>query len=149
MPAQKIGSWLASGELRTLSRKAQRLTELQQVFFGSAPAPLAQASRVKNYQAGTLFLLADNAAVAAKLKQLAPRLLVTIQKLEPEVTGIRIEVQVNESQYKTQAKVKKISLRIDSVEHFRKLSEAIPDSPLRSALTNLVRRHGRRNPTPR
>ena len=146
MPAQKISSWLASGELRTLSSKAQRLTELQQVFFDSAPPSLAQASRVKNYRTGTLFLSADNAAVAAKLKQLAPRLLVTIQKLEPEITGIRIEVQVKGSQREPQARIKNSSLTTDSIEHFRKLSEAIPESTLKSALANLVRRHGRRNP---
>jgi len=146
MPAQKISSWLASGELRTLSSKAQRLTELQQVFFDSAPPSLAQASRVKNYRTGTLFLSADNAAVAAKLKQLAPRLLVTIQKLVPEITGIRIEVQVKEPQREPQATIKNSSLTTDSIEHFRKLSEAIPESTLKAALANLVRRHGRRNP---
>ena len=145
MPAHKIGSWLASGELRTLASKAQRLTELQQVLFDSAPPSLAQASRVKNYRAGTLFLLADNAAVAAKLKQLTPRLLVSIQKREPEITGIRVEVQVKESGYEIPAKIKNSSLPIDSIEHFRKLSEAFPDSALKSALANLVRRHGRRN----
>jgi hypothetical protein len=146
MPAHKIGSWLASGELKTLAGKAQRLTELQQVFFDSAPPSLAQASRVKNYRAGTLFLLADNAAVATKLKQLAPRLLVNIQKREAEVTGIRVEVQVKGSAYETPSKIKNNSLPIDSIEYFRKLSEAIPDSALKSALTNLVRRHGRRKP---
>ena len=146
MPAHKIGSWLASGELRALSSKAQRLTELQQVFFDSAPPSLAQASRVKNYRAGTLFLLADNAAVAAKLKQLAPRLVLTIQKREPEITGIRVEVQVKASEHEPPARIKCSSLPTDSIEHFRKLSEAIPESTLKSALTNLVRRHGRRNP---
>lgn len=145
MPAQKIGSWLASGELRTLASKARRLTELQQVFFDSAPPSLAQASRVKNYRAGTLFLLADNAAVAAKLKQLAPRLVVSIQKREPEITGIRVEVQVKTSEREPRAKIKNSSLPTDSIEHFRKLSEAIPESTLKSALANLVRRHGRRN----
>ena len=146
MPAQKIGSWLASGELRTLSSKAQRLAELQQVFFDSAPPALAQASRVKNFQAGILSLLADNAPVAAKLKQLAPRLLVNIQKRQPQITGIRVEVQVKRSGCETPAKIKNSSLPVDSIEHFRKLSEAIPDSALKSALTNLVRRHGRGNP---
>jgi hypothetical protein len=148
MPAHKIGSWLASGELKMLAGKAQRLTELQQVFFDSAPPSLAQASRVKNYRAGTLFLLADNAAVAAKLKQMAPRLLINIQKREAEITGIRVEVQVTESGYDASDKIKKSSLSSDSIEHFSRLSEAIPDSGLKSALTNLVRRHRRRKSNP-
>lgn len=144
MPAQKIGSWLASGELGALSGKAQRLAELQQIFFDSAPPSLAQASRVKNYRAGTLFLSADNAAVAAKLKQLAPRLLVNIQIRVPEITGIRVEVQVRAPPSERQARIKNSSLSADTIEIFRKLSEAIPESTLKAALNNLVRRHRRR-----
>ena len=144
MPAQKLASWLASRELRSLSSKAQYLTELQQVFFDSAPPALAQASRVSNYRAGTLFLLADNAAVAAKLKQLAPRLLANIRERVPEITGIRVEVQVKEAAGKFQASSQKRPLGAETIENFRKLSEAIPESSLKSALTNLVRRHRRR-----
>ncbi len=141
MPARKIGSWLASGELGALASRAQRLAELQQVFVESAPPPLAQASRVKNYRAGMLFLLADNAAVATKLKQLTPRLLVNIQKREAEITGIHVEVQVKESPEECRPKFKKMPLSTDTIEQFRKLSQAVPQSALKSALTNLVRRH--------
>lgn len=145
MPAQKIGSWLASGELRTLSRKVQRLTELQRVYLDSAPRSLAAASRVKNYRAGTLFLLADNAAVATKLKQLAPRLLITLQRQVPEVTGIRVHVQVKESPLMLRTSVTKRALSAETIENFRRLSDALPASPLKAALTGLVRRHrGRR-----
>lgn len=147
MPARKIGSWLASGELGALSKRAQRLTELQQVFVASAPPPLAQASRVKNYRAGTLFLLVDNAAVATKLRQVTPRLLVNIRKREPEITGIHVEVQVKESQEERRTKIKKIPLSADTIEQFTKLSQAVPESALKSALTNLVRRHRGRHST--
>lgn len=145
MPAQKIGSLLASGELQMLSRQARRLAELQQVFFDSAPPTLAQASRVKNCRAGTLFLLADNAAVAAKLKQLTPRLLVNIRKREPEITGIRVEAQVKMPPARPLADSEKNPLAVDTIEEFRKLSETIPDSPLKSALVGLVRRHTRQD----
>src|SRR5690242_16616865 len=96
VPSQKIGALLGAGELRTLSRKARRLMELQQVFLDSAPPSLARASRVKDYRTGTLFLSAENAAVAMKLRQLTPSLLLKIQKREAEVTGIKIAVQVKE-----------------------------------------------------
>lgn len=140
MPAQKISSWLASGELQTFSRKAQRLAELQRVFLESAPPSLAAASRVKNHRAGTLFLLADNAAVATKLKQLVPRLLVNLQKRVPEITGIRVEVQVKESPVTPRKSVRKRPLTAETIENFRKLSDALAVSPLKSALAGLVRR---------
>lgn len=144
MPTQKIGDLLtAPGELKTLSGKAQRLLRLQQFFFDAIPPALAQASRVKNYREGTLFILTGSAAVAAKLRQLAPRLLVFIQQQDSQVTGIQISVQVMKSQNNVRMQSKKEMLSIDSIEKFKILSEEVPDSPLKSALANLVRRHSR------
>lgn len=144
MPAQKIGTLLTtSGDLKALSEKARRLLQLQQVFLASAPPSLAQASRVGNYRAGTLFLLADSAAVAAKLRQLAPRLLLNIREQEPQVTGIQVAVQVNKSRASPDTHPGKERLSADSIGQFSKLSERIPDSPLKTALTNFVRRRSR------
>jgi hypothetical protein len=144
MPTHKIGNLLtAPGELKTLSGKAQWLLRLQQEFLDAAPPALAQATRVKNFREGTLFILADNAAVAAKLRQLAPRLLVIIRKNQPQITGIQVAVQVRKSQNEVRTKSKKETLSIDSIDKFRRLSEAVPDSPLKSAIAKLVRRHSR------
>lgn len=141
MPARKIGNLLAqSGQLRALSRQAQRLAELQQVLFEAVPPLLTSATRVKNYRAGTLFLLADNAAVAAKLRQLAPRLLVHVRKREIEATGIQVEVQVKSPKFRTGNEVTKRALPADAIKDFGELAEALKDSPLKSALTRLVRR---------
>ena len=144
MPTQKIGKLLAaSSELKALSGKTRRLMELQQVYVESAPELLAQASRVKNYRAGTLFLLAGNTAVAAKLRQLAPRILANIQKQESEITAIRVDVQVTEPQHERENKREKKGLSSETIDNFRKLSERMPDSMLKSALAELVRRRSR------
>lgn len=143
MPAQKIGSLLATRELQGLSRKARRLMELQQVFFDSAPRSLARACRIKDYRTGTLFLSAENAAVATKLKQLAPSLLLNIRKREPEVTGIQVSVQVKEVTNEPQSNSEKRPLSTDNIANFRKLSETLPESGLKAALTTLIRRHER------
>jgi hypothetical protein len=141
MPAQKIRSLLASGELGALCGKARRLAELQQAYSESAPPPLAQASRVSNCRAGTLFLLAENASVANKLRQLAPRLLANMRKREPEITAIRIGVQVSRPAPEAQRVQRGRALSPEAVEIFRKLSETMPASPLAAALTALVRNH--------
>ena len=144
MPTQKIGALLGAGELQALSRKARRLMELQQVFLDSAPPSLSRASRVKDYRMGTLFLSAENAAVAMKLRQLAPSLLLKIRKREAEITGIKIAVQVKEVTDPPQSKPEKRGLSAENVGVFRKLSDALPQSELKSALAKLVRRHERR-----
>lgn len=144
MPAHKIGRLLAaSNDLKALSGKARCLSELQRMFFDCAPRSLAEASRVKNYRAGTLFLVAENAAVAAKLLQLAPRLLSTIRKQELQVTKIHVSVQVTSSQAEPRTESRKKILTPDSIHKFTKLAEHLPESPLKSAITGLVRRHSR------
>src|SRR5215210_6976959 len=96
MPLNTLGTLLgATEELRALQARVRRLRDLQKLYLRSAPRELASSSRVKGYRAGTLFVGADNAAVAAKLKQLAPRLLASLQESEGEITKIRIEVQVS------------------------------------------------------
>ena len=141
MPARRIGNLLASpGELQALSRQAQRLAKLQQVLFEAVPQALSKATRVKNSRGGTLILLADNAAVAAKLRQLAPRLLHHLQIRAVEVTGIRVEVQVNAPAINAGNDVTKRALPTDAVMDFGKLSEVLPPSPLKSALARLVAR---------
>lgn len=145
MPVQKIGDVIAnSGNLQALTRKARRLKALQQLLFEASPPLLAAASRVADLRSGTLVVLADNAAVAAKLRQLIPRLLSRIREQASEVTGIRIEVQVKPHKIKDEEEFTKVSLPPDAIQEFERLSGSLPPSPLKSALTRLVAR--RRSP---
>ena len=145
MPTNKIGQFLtASAELKALSDKAQRLLQLQNTYFDSAPPLLAQTSRVKSFREGILLIVAENTATAAKLRQITPRLLTNIRKHEPKITGIKVDVQVNRSRNEVGYPSRKNELSIDSIDKLRDLSDRIPASPLKSALTNLVRRHSRK-----
>lgn len=114
---------------------------LQNMFLGSTPPLLAQSSRVKNFKGGVLFIVAENSATAAKLRQLTPRLLSNIRKQEPQITGIKVDVQVNRSRNEVDRPSRKKELSVDSIDKLRNLSDRIPASPLKSALTSLVRRH--------
>ena len=143
MPVQKIGDVIAnSGNLTALARHARRLIDLQQLLLEATPSALAAASRVTDLKAGTLVVLADNAAVAAKLRQLAPRLLKQVQKQQVEVTGIRVDVQVKTHKIKAEDEVTKHSLPPDAIKDLGSLAEALPPSPLKSALVRLLARRG-------
>ena len=147
MPVQKIGDVIAtSGHLKALARKAQCLRNLQQLLFEATPPALAAASRVTNLKSGTLVVLADNAAIAAKLRQLAPRLLLHIRKQRVEVTGIRVEVQVKTHKIKAEDKITRRPLPPDAIKDFANLSDALPASPLQSALARLVARRRVKKP---
>jgi len=143
MPLRTIGKLLAATELKALAAKTRRLRELQTLYFGSAPRELACLSRVKNLQAGTLLISADNAAVAAKLRQLAPTLLASLRKSEAEVTGIRIEVQVSGARAERRERPRPKALSIDAVEKFDELAKSMEDGTLKLALQGLVRRRRR------
>jgi len=141
MPTRKIGDLLtASSELRALSRRAEHLAELQRAMLEAVPRPLARACRVKGLRSGTLVIAADNAAAAAKLRQLAPRLLEPLRKLDQQVTGIRIEVQVATQQIEPGKNSRTRSLNARVIADFERLADTLKESPLQRALRTLVRR---------
>ena len=144
MPARKINFYLnTSDRLRSLTREAQRNAELHQVLLNIAPPELTQACCVKQLRDGTLTLLADNAAIAAKLKQLAARLLVSYQKQRSEITSIHIEVQVSEAVPPPGRRPQKTRLSLESIQNLEALAERLENSPLKQALTTMTTRQRR------
>jgi hypothetical protein len=141
VPVQKIGDVIArSGGLEALARHARRLSDLQQLLLEATPSELAAATRVTDLKAGTLVVLADNPAVAAKLRQLAPRLLKHVQKQQSEVTGIRVGVQVKTHKINVEHEVTKRPLPPEAIKDLGGLAEALPPSALKSALARLLAR---------
>ena len=141
MPAHKISFYLnASDNLRSLADEARRIAQLQQIFQKIAPQPLAQACRVKQQQGSTLIIVAENAAIAAKVKQLAPRLLTSYQKLGLEVTSIRVEVQVREGAPDTHTRREPKRLSLETIGNLEGLAAGLEESPLKQALTRLAAR---------
>jgi hypothetical protein len=139
MPARKVGFYLdTTPAVQSLVKQALRLIEMQQVFIEIAPKPLAQAGRVGRFTHSSLLLFADNGAVATKLKQLTPSLLVKFQKRGYEVTAIRVEVQPPTRQPIIPRK--NIRLSGQAAVHLQELSEGLPASPLRTALEGLLAR---------
>jgi hypothetical protein len=142
MPLTTFGALFGTTEtLKALKARVRRLAELQSLYVRTAPRELAGSSRVKGCGAGTLFVFADNAAVAAKLKQLAPRLLAAIRENEPEINQIRIEVQVRGRQGVSGAKSRKKPLSRATVRRFDALAETIPEGALKAAIARLAARH--------
>lgn len=141
MPVQKIGDVIArSGDLGALAQRSRRFSELQQLLLDATPSALAAATRVTDLKAGILLVLADNPAVAAKLRQLAPRLLKHLQKQHGEITGIRVAVQVKTHKIKAEHEVTKHPLPPEAIQELGGLAEALAPSPLKNALARLVAR---------
>ena len=131
--------------LPILRKNAQRQAALQRAYqdycdsTATGLAYLTKASRVGYIKAGTLYLLADQAAVAAKLRQLLPRLLPVLSKLDAEVTGIKVVLQANFPPQQHTNQMKKNPLPVDSIQQFENLSQSVHDPALKSALARLAR----------
>lgn len=139
MAAHNIGYFLDSSDsLRALARAARGILQLQQVYAQVAPASLAHACHVKLLREGTLFLAAENGAIAAKLKQLTPRLLAAYQKSGFEVTSIHYEVQVSESAHRVTSNSNLRKLSIESIEKLENFAAGLEDAPLKQALSSLA-----------
>jgi hypothetical protein len=76
------------------------------------------------------------------LKLLAPQLLLQIREREPEVTGIRVEVQPAPAAAPT--KSGKRTMAGSAVAEFESLAEGLRDSSLKTAVERLVARRRKR-----
>lgn len=134
----RLNSFLAaSQELRQLAGKAKQLLLLQQHYELALPATLRRASHIMQCERRILTIAADNGAVAAKLRQMTPDLLKTLQEFGHDVTVIQVRVQV--STPPQIPAVAKPALSSSGKQQLSELAETLPDSPLRRALLELAR----------
>jgi hypothetical protein len=140
MAARKLDSFLSepSSALGRLTAAAQRLSALTHAWESIAPINLARSSRVGRLDDGVLTLYADNGAIASKLLQQLPSLLTKFQQRGIEITGIRVDVQVNAPLTKP-APPPKNPISNQGLASLEKLQQDLPESELKVALTNLIR----------
>ena len=126
-------------ELRPLLVKAQALSALQSHFISVALPHLAQSSQVQvlSLQLGTLSIAVANATLAAKLRQLAPQLVILMQDRGCEVSGIRVKVQVSFDRLQPKPAPHKLSKTAQNA--INDLSLSLNDSPLKVALEKMAK----------
>lgn len=124
-------------ELQALNREIRQLMAMQSVLAEVLPGNLATSASVALVKAGEMILFADNGAVAAKLRQMAPRILISLRQRGYEITGIRLQVQV--SIRDNPLPQKQISLSFEARNAIDLLSERLKASPLKAALKRLGR----------
>jgi hypothetical protein len=138
----------ASAEMLPLQAQLDAIQRLQRLYRSVAPGDLANASRVCAIEGTTVVILAASGPVAAALRQVAPRILSAMRAPASgksrnylkeneiaELTGIRIEVQVDAPPARRKVKARE-PLPLDKLA---KLAEALSDSPLKETLQRLGR----------
>ncbi|HZV54671.1 MAG TPA: DciA family protein [Rhodocyclaceae bacterium] len=130
---------MADAGLARLSGHARRLLRLQRVF--ESATPLARQARVANFKLGKIIIHAVNGAVAAKLKQMEPRLAAVFRSEAAEVTGIDIRVQPDVDRRQAEPPRIRTGMGEEQKRALTSLADDLPEgSALRTALTRLVDR---------
>jgi hypothetical protein len=141
MAAHSVAKVLrASAELHALRERLDAIELLQRLYRSVAPGDLARASRVCAIEGTTVVISATSGPVAAALRQVAPRLLIAIRKglkenENPNLTGIRVEVQVEARPARRAVKAREPL----PAERISKLAEGLSDSPLKETLQRIGR----------
>ena len=148
MAARKINFYLGSLRLapehQRLFSHTEKLTAMQQVFMKIAPPQLAQRCALGAFVEGDLTIYAGSGAIAAKLRQMLPSLLLKFRARGYEVTAIRIAVQANyNSITDTQKVAKRLEIGQAGLESLSHLVSALPASPLRTAVAHLLKRQAK------
>jgi len=136
----QLNAFLNSNQdLRQLAQRVKQIAALQQLYQLVAPPILLQASRVVHLRGSTLFITADNGAVAAKLRQISPELISLFLTRGCEVTGIQIRVQVRNQIVPVIHK--KRNLGKIGQKALEELAVKMADSPLKATLIRLAKRN--------
>jgi hypothetical protein len=143
MSARKLQSYFgATATLAALAGQAERVRLLQQHWEQVAPPPFNLTCKVSGLQDQVLVLYANNGAMAAKVRQLAPTMLDKLKKRGLEVTAIQVRVQAHLLAPERKP-IKTLQLGSAGMESLRQLAERLEASPLRQALERLLERHAK------
>ncbi len=82
----------ATEGLARLAAHAERLMAFDRSLKTVLPPPLASHTRVANFKLGKLFIHTDNSAVAAKVRQLGPRIALALSASTVKVAEIGVSV---------------------------------------------------------
>ena len=151
MTSYKVNSYLnllgKTPEYENLFSLAHQLYADQLIFSKLVPAQLAQHCVLSRTSNGKLTIMAENGAIASKLKQISPSVLLKLQELGWEVTSIQILVQAHNFAKNTKTLAgkgypkKKLKLSQTGKDCLSRLATTLPDSELKNTIQSFVKKH--------
>lgn len=130
-------------DLARLADHAATLGRLQEVYAACVPTYLVETSRVANFKLETLVVHADNASVAAKLKQLEPRMRAEFARLGYPVAVLQFKIQPRRPEPLRMSSGRDAHLSEAARTSLFALTSDLPeDSPVRAALERMLANAG-------
>ncbi len=141
--ARPLHTWLEQeSSFRAVAARVDRLVALQATITAACPrVPMT----VMSIDGETLTVSTPNAAWAARLRQLEPTLRAALQAKRAKINRIRIVPQRASGTQAAPARVPKQPIPTEALTALAQLRDTVEGSPLKEALTNLLRhQRGRR-----
>ena len=139
--SKSINALLRENEtLLPFHQRLRQLSRLQKTFVDALPPGMNDSCRIATMEGSTLIIATANGAVAAKLKQMLPRLIEKFREIKTqyqEVTGFSVIVQpeffVTETRPRAGPPREPIPM-----DKLAELAESLGDSPLKSTLETIT-----------
>lgn len=149
MTSYKVNSYLKllekTPEYKDVFSLAHQLHSNQLIFSQLVPSHLAQHCTMGQLMQGKLTIMAENGAIAHKLKQISPSLLLKLQELGWEVTAIQILVQAYQmtqnAQQSLHARPLKMKLSQAGKNSLRQLAASLPNSEFKDTINSFLNKH--------
>lgn len=119
---------------------ASALLALARSYRQIVPAFLGDASWVANWKKGTLIVHAASGAVASKVRQIEPTLIEGLARRGVDCTAVQVKVSLSGKRGRTAQSGTHKPLSEAARRSLGALGDALPSSPLRSAIEALLAR---------
>ena len=136
MQSKKLRAFMETG-INALMPHAEQVISLRQIFSGILPANLRRSCEIANYSQGKVVIFAENSAIAAKIKLMAPTLLRDLSQRVAQVTSIEVRVQPRTV---ATGPVIQRELTQEATRSLRALGEQLSDSELKDAVLRFANR---------
>lgn len=142
MPSRNVSDFIHDDStLARLASHAGKLLKLQRIFERTMPAALVKHGRVANMKLGKVVIHASNNSVAAKIRQLTPRLTEAFRQAGVDVNEIQVKAQPGVHGTVGKASPTPAEIGTATKQGLTSLARALPDeSPLRAALERFAER---------
>jgi len=143
--SQAILGWLGSDAVAAgVLATAQRHRQIRQTIMAALPGGLGDACQVVKADGPCLTIAVPNAAHAAKLRQLAPRLAGTLARSGWNINEIKVRIQAGLASPAPYAPPPKTAIPLDeqALQAFTRLRDRLHPGPLADSVARLIKRHG-------
>ncbi|XDJ36445.1 MAG: DciA family protein [Burkholderia sp.] len=130
----------------SLRTGVEQVASLQRDLRALLPEYLANHVNPSSIKDGVLTLFAGQNALAARLRQVAPRLVADLQARGWHVAMLKVRVRPQDAP--EPVRIKQARMTPTGADALRELADSLPSSPLQSALARMAARHIKANPTP-